>query len=253
MSGRSTWFQISNKVEYFANSSDYILEDLYSDLKEENFKEGEVICNAGDPINKIYFVAFGEIEIFIKTYKVEISIDTLYQGCSIGEYGILGDYWFMFTARAKSNSAKVYSILKSSVRSVIFSHKELKGDADRWAVPPSKSSELFLDFRMCRTDSKRSRIFKIVKLSVLRYMRIVKIFGLEFSFKTFDPTREIQSLVKTKTMYMNPSKHLKKIVETLLSITEENRQLKNLINTTTSNIESMEAKINELEKEVEKI
>ena len=185
-------FLVSNikNVEYLKNGSDVLLEELYFDLKEEAFKEGDVIFKAGDVVDRIYFIAEGEIEIFIKTYKIEISIDTLFQGCSIGEYGVLGECVFMFTAKTKSNFLKLFSISKSSVRSLLFSHKELKGDADRCTAPPPKDSELFLDFRVCRTESKKSRIKKVVKLSVLRYLRIVKIFGMDFSFKTFDPTKE---------------------------------------------------------------
>lgn len=223
-------FLISNikNVEYLTDSPDSLLEQLYYDLKEEDFTEGDIIFNAGDNIDRIYFIAQGKVEIFIKTYKLEISIDTLFQGCSMGEYGILGDHVYMFTAKVKSNFASLFSISKSSVRSFLFSHKYLKAQADLCKMPSSISPELFLDFRVCRSDSKKSRIKKVVKLAVLRYMRIVQVFGLDFSFKTFDPTKE-KSLAKAKTLYTHPTKHLKKIVENLTQIAEEGRDIKNSI------------------------
>ena len=236
-------------VEYFKNAPDYLLEELYCDLKEESYENGAIICKSGDPIDRIYFVTDGEIEIFVNTYKIEISIESLYQGWSIGEYGVLGDYNYMFTAKVKSNFAKVYYITKSSIRSILYANKYLNLDIERWKIPPSESNELFLDFRMCRTESKRSRTIKILKLSCLRYLRIVKVFGLDFTFKTFNPNKEAP-LKKKTTVFANTNKHMKAVIESLNKIATENREIKQVVEKSMIKIDDVEERLVKLEEAI---
>ena len=78
-------------VDYLKNAKDEVLEELYYKLKEETYKAGEIILNTGDAIDRIHLLTDGQVEVFVNIQDHEISIDTMYQGCSVGEYGVLND------------------------------------------------------------------------------------------------------------------------------------------------------------------
>lgn len=96
-------------IGYIKNVSDKTVEELSYCLREENVEKGTVIFRAGSPCDKLYFVADGEVDIMVKVGRREALLDTLYQACNIGEYGILGDYTHTFTAKAKSNPTHIVS------------------------------------------------------------------------------------------------------------------------------------------------
>ena len=54
-------------------------------------------------------------------------------------------------------------------------------------------------------------------------------------------------------MYSNPIKHFKKIAEILAQIAEESREIKNSIITAAFKIESIDEKVQQMEKRIEKI
>ena len=242
-------FLVSNLkcIDYLKEATDDFLEDLYYELKDETFEGDRVIFKAGDDINKIYFVTDGQVEVTVKVNNVDIWIDTLYQGCSMGEYGVLGTSTFMFTATAKSNIVKVWYITKDIIKSKINASRFLKLEAERFSEPLKDSSDIFLDFRIVRTESRKAIIEKIIKLSVLRYMKIVKVFGIDFSFKSVNVSDDIKNR-KSKTTAENTKKLYQNLIEKLNQIVSDNQVIKNTIVETESKINSIEGLVQKLEK-----
>ena len=144
-------------IEYLKSASEHIFQELYWDLKEETFEKDSFIWKAGDSINKIYFIVSGQIEVTVNHFNKHIPIETLYQGCSMGEYGILGDYTYMFTAKAKSSFVKVVTISKDVVQATIYMNPDLRILAENESKPLRVHTDLFLDFRMIRTEYRKSR------------------------------------------------------------------------------------------------
>ena len=72
-------------VDYLKNAKDEVLEELYYKLKEETYKAGEIILNTGDAIDRIHLLTDGKVEVLVNIQDHEITIDTMYQGCSVGE------------------------------------------------------------------------------------------------------------------------------------------------------------------------
>ena len=145
-------------VDYLRTASEDILEELYCDLKEEVYEEGTTICNLNDPISKILFIADGKVEISVKYGHIDIPIETLYQGWSMGEYGILDNCKFMFTAKAKSTFVKAYTISKDIISAIIFMTPEIRQEVESLKKPLKIVSDVFLDFRIIRTEGKKVKI-----------------------------------------------------------------------------------------------
>ena len=87
--------------------SDDIIEEISYYLKDEAYEQDAIIFEAGSPVDRIYFILKGEVEMLVKINKREALLDTLYQACNIGEYGILGDYCHTFTAKANSPQTQI--------------------------------------------------------------------------------------------------------------------------------------------------
>ena len=241
-------FLVSNLkcIEYLKEAPDEFLELLYHELKEEVFIADSIICKAGDSIDKILFITEGIAEITVRINNIDISIDSLYQGCSMGEYGILGNYTYMFTAKAKSSFVKVVTISKNIIEDFINKSKYLKMEAERCSEPLKVTSDIFLDFRIIRTETKKAKIKKIIKLSVLRYMKIVKVFGVNFSFKNLHSSKEIKNLKKQTTMTSN-IRLFNSLIQKLDQISADNSEIKLTIAQTESKIESIEKMVLKLE------
>ena len=242
-------FLVSNLkcIDYLKEATDDFLEDLYYELKDETFEGDKVIFKAGDDINKIYFITDGQVEVTVKVNNIDIWIDTLYQGCSMGEYGVLGTSTFMFTATAKSNIVKVWYITGDIIKSKINASRFLKLEAERFSEPLKDSSDMFLDFRIVRTESRKAKIKKIIKFSVLRYMKIVKVFGIDFSFKSVNVSDDIKNR-KSKTTAENTKKLYQNLIEKLNQIVSDNQVIKSTIAETESKINSIEGLVQKLEK-----
>lgn len=59
-------------------------------MNQEYIEKDNVLIRAGDKIDRIYFLLSGEVQIFTEIKGREVLFDKLYQGSSIGVYGILG-------------------------------------------------------------------------------------------------------------------------------------------------------------------
>lgn len=102
-------------IDYIKHCSEETVEELTYYLKEQTYDIGDTIFNAGQVVDRINFITNGEVDIIVKIGKKEAVLDTLYQACNIGEYGVLGDYHHTFTARAKTNSVHIVYITKEAL------------------------------------------------------------------------------------------------------------------------------------------
>ena len=98
-------------IDYMKRLPNEVIEEISYYLKEEFYESESIIFEAGAPVDKVYFILKGEVEILVKINKKEAMLDTLYQACNIGEYGVLGDYCHTFTAQAKTNQTHLSCII----------------------------------------------------------------------------------------------------------------------------------------------
>lgn len=107
-------------VDYFKSCSTETIEEITYYCEQEYVDKDTVIFRAGDPINKIYFIVNGYVNINVRVGISDIFVDSLYQGCSIGCNGILGDFNHNFTARTVTN-ASFLCITKDNLNALINS------------------------------------------------------------------------------------------------------------------------------------
>ena len=103
-------------IDYIKNCAEETVEELTYFLKQQTYNTGDVIFKSGDPVNKIHFVAIGEVDIVVQVGKKEVVLDTLFQACNIGEYGVLGDHLQTFAAVAKTNNTQIVTLAKESLK-----------------------------------------------------------------------------------------------------------------------------------------
>jgi CRP-like cAMP-binding protein len=112
---RKYQMKLIRSVDYMNNLKDTTLEEISYHLKQAHFEQNKVIFRAGEPIDCIYFLVHGVVNILINVGDREIIIDSLTQGASVGANGVLGNYNHNFTARA-SSKVTMYFINKDSLR-----------------------------------------------------------------------------------------------------------------------------------------
>ena len=72
--------ELVRSVDYMYDLSEDSVEEITYYLKQEDVERDKIIFRAGDPINKIYFISNGRIDVSINHKESEILIDTLYRG-----------------------------------------------------------------------------------------------------------------------------------------------------------------------------
>lgn len=112
--------QLLKSVDYIRECSDKTVEELSYYCKQEFLEKDKILFRAGDPIDRIYFIVGGKLNITITINSINIVVDTLYQGCSIGCNGVLGDFRHNFTARSVTNCS-FYTLSKDNIQFLINS------------------------------------------------------------------------------------------------------------------------------------
>mmetsp|Transcript_11980 Transcript_11980/g.18510 ORF Transcript_11980/g.18510 Transcript_11980/m.18510 type:complete len:130 (-) Transcript_11980:16-405(-) len=91
------YFEVDECDHEFFDEAQYFLE-------EEFFEKGTEIIATGEPCSSILFVVHGELELRIYDEDGNSTVlDTLQQGDTIGQYSVLANEGFMFTATANTN------------------------------------------------------------------------------------------------------------------------------------------------------
>lgn len=77
---------VLKRVELFRGLNDNQLHKLADISRKESYAGGEVICHQGDPGDKMYVIADGQVEI-----KVRDSVGTTYSAVYLGEGQVVGE------------------------------------------------------------------------------------------------------------------------------------------------------------------
>jgi len=96
-------------IYYLENISESSIDEIIFYLELEYFEDGETLFRIGDKVDKIFFVASGEVQILMEIDEREVAIDTLREGCVIGFNSILKDSTHTFIAKC-SEKASIYSL-----------------------------------------------------------------------------------------------------------------------------------------------
>lgn len=135
-----------SKVDYFTPCCDDTIEEISYYCEQIYFDKDNVIFRAGDPIDKIYFIVSGKVNVLVNIQGNEIIVDSLYQGCSIGINGVLGDHCHNFTAKTTNNTS-FYCISKDHLSSLLNSCEDLDKEVYKWKEYYEISGMPYVDFR----------------------------------------------------------------------------------------------------------
>lgn len=138
--------EMITNVDYFKALSEESIEEISYYCEQVFFEKDTVIFRAGDPIDRIYFVINGKVNVTIDINDIDVSIENLYQGCSIGCNGVLGDFRYSFTARTQT-STNMYCITKDSLQTLINSCEDLDREIYRLKKFYQNSPMPHVDFR----------------------------------------------------------------------------------------------------------
>lgn len=98
--------KLLKQIDYFQAEShqEEFLDEIHYYMKEEFYESGTEIISAKEPCQSILFLVQGRIELQILSPTGEIYIlETLKQGDIIGQYSVLFEEQFLFSAVAQSN------------------------------------------------------------------------------------------------------------------------------------------------------
>ena len=82
---------ILRTIPFMKNLSDDSIEEVSYHLKQSYYDPDEIIFRAGDPVDNIYVITRGEVELIANIDDQDFVAHHLYQGCFIGGYKILSD------------------------------------------------------------------------------------------------------------------------------------------------------------------
>jgi CRP-like cAMP-binding protein len=219
-------------IDYIKNMKEETIEELTYFLREEIYQAGDIIFKSGEPVNKLYMIANGEIDIIVKIEKKEVILDALYQACNIGEYGVLGDYKHTFTAKARKNGTHMIFLTKDSLEHCSEKFDDLSKEIDICKDFLENSGLPLVDFRLYRNLGSKKNTIEILKLAIARVMRIND--ALDANYSPEEITEILQSIqIKVfgdadddENLQKNTNKMLQEVLHRLAHITQENQNLK---------------------------
>ena len=236
-------------VDYIKHCSDKTVEHITYYLKEEVIEAGSVIFRAGTPVDKLYFIAEGEVDIIVKIGKKEIILDTLYQACNIGEYGILGDYRHTFSAKARKKPVQLFYISKEALNICLDKLDDLREQAQKCMEYLEGSGLPLVDFRLYRNVQSKRKTIEVLKLAIARVMRIND--ALEANYSPEEITEILQKIQirslgegnEDDSLQKNSNRMLQEVLQRLSHISQENQMLKLMV-------VKLENKVGKVEKNV---
>jgi CRP-like cAMP-binding protein len=135
-----------SSVDYFKPCSNDTIEEISYYCEQVHYDKDNVVFRAGDPIDKIYFVVSGKVNIIVNIHGRDIVVDTLHQGCSIGANGVLGNLCHNFSAKTMSTTS-FYCISKDHLSSLLNTCEDLDREVYKWKEYYEKSGMPYVDFR----------------------------------------------------------------------------------------------------------
>ena len=140
-------------IYYFEQISNDSLEELANYMKQNYFDCDQVLFRAGDPVEDIYFIASGTVNIIVELEHNQIILETLSEGCVIGFNGILSKNLFTFTARAKSK-VSVYTLSKDKLKLIQNLCEDIFKSVTKARTYFKKESLPYIDFCIPQIQEK---------------------------------------------------------------------------------------------------
>lgn len=98
-------FQISriSSIDYLADLPFNLKEEIHYKFQLTNYEQGAKIIERGSECKAIYFLVSGEIELVIEQGKREHQLEELGPGSIIGQYSVINESIFPYTAKATTD------------------------------------------------------------------------------------------------------------------------------------------------------
>lgn len=81
-------------VPYFSNLDDEIIEELSYELQMKYYDDSHQVFKQGDSVEDIHIIVEGTLDLLLEISDEEIEFETLYRGCTVGIYGVVGRYGY---------------------------------------------------------------------------------------------------------------------------------------------------------------
>jgi CRP-like cAMP-binding protein len=181
--------KLIQSVDYLSTLTDASLEEVSYHLQTEHYEPNKVVFRAGDPIDAMYFIVHGVVNISVNVNDREVIIDSINQGCSVGCNGILGHFNHNFTARA-SSKVTLYYLTKDSLKTLMNTCHDLDSSVTTTQEHYQSTDMPWVDFRMSR--------LKVIKLSPNKILRtsIARLLRLKRSLNNKHSAEEIMQILK---------------------------------------------------------
>ena len=163
-------------VDFIANLSNEVINEITYHLKQVYYKADETIFKINDPVDNIYFISRGEVELLYHINGNDIIVHNLYQGCHMGGYQILGDFHHKLTARTLSNTT-LHLLSKESLNILINTIPEFKLAIDEATKYLNETQDPLVGFGLFKDT-----IWGILPIDIFKTW-VVKIIGINRDFK----------------------------------------------------------------------
>lgn len=171
---------ILKSIPFMKNLSAESIEEVTYHLKQKYYDPNEVIFRPGDPVDQLYLITRGEVDLIVNIDNHDFIVHNLYQGCFIGGYRILGDYIHTYTARAVS-SVTLHYINKDSVSLLQNNLSDFKAEIELAKQYIEKNKDTIIGFGLFRDERgnvSSGEIFKMAVVKILQLNRAFKEVGI---------------------------------------------------------------------------
>ena len=91
-------------------------------MNKDYIEVGQNLLEVRDPVNEIFFILQGSVDMYLNIQMQDVHLDTLHRGCTIGAYGVLVETQHKFIAKTNTPT----SIVTLSKKTLKRLRKELR-------------------------------------------------------------------------------------------------------------------------------
>lgn len=190
--------KLLKNVFWMEKVSPETLEEVAFFLDHQFLENDRILFRAGDYVDKIVFIASGEIEILVSLEDVDITMEVCDEGCSLGLNGILKNSFHHLTARTKSKTS-IYTLNKDTLKQLLNTRDDLYNEVEKARKFYKESSLPIVDFSLPKyslyKEKKPSLIFR---QAVKRMVRISK--NLNKIVNAFEVVKLLQGVSYIKNL-----------------------------------------------------
>lgn len=168
-------YTLMKQVGYLKNLTDDTVEELCYSMKKEHFEAGADVFRVHDPIEAIYFIVSGKIDMFINLNLQDVLLETIFKGCTFGQYGVLGKYHSQFLGKT-CEPTSMYILEKSTLKRLRKELRDLEDAMSEAERLVSLQGVGLVDFTLFRGTRKVSHI-EIFKMAIRRAILINRSFS----------------------------------------------------------------------------